>query len=165
MSDRRRKYDWKAIRRFYEAGHDVRECRARSRPTVCYHARRLGLDARADLGRRYDWDAIRAFYETGYSLQETREQFGFGRNAWSDAIGRGAITPRPRAEPIELILANGRARNRTHVKTRLLLAKLKGPRCEACGLVDWRSQPDGYLGRPEQGSPCRRVTRDTLTGR
>lgn len=62
-------------------------------------------------------------------------------NAWAEAIKRGAITPRPRAEPIERILAAGRRRNRLHVKTRLLLAKLKEARCEMCGLSSSRSQP------------------------
>ena len=111
-----------------------------SRPTVCFHARKLGIGARAELARRYDWDEIRTFYDAGHSLRETREHFGFGRNAWADAVRRGVVIPRPRAEPIELILAHGRPRNRTHVKTRLLLARLKGLQCEICGLAEWRSQ-------------------------
>ena len=61
------------------------------------------------------------------------KQFGFSRNAWWDAIRRGMITPRPRAEAIETVLMPGRRRNRYHVKGRLLAEGLKNGRCENCG--------------------------------
>ncbi len=193
--DRRRKYDWKAISVFYDAGHDVAACQERfgisngawhhavgrgdivrretsprpargstrrrvaeliaegltqaeiavalgvSRPTVCFHMRRLGISARPDFARRHDWREIAEFYEGGHSFTACRLKFGFSRNAWADAIRRGVIRPRPRAEPIDMILAAGRRRNRSHLKSRLLMAELKGPGCEECGLTEWRSKP------------------------
>lgn len=112
-----------------------------SAPTVCFHVRRLGVAARLEPARRYDWECIRAYYEAGHSAAECREAFGFGVNAWADAVRRGAIRPRPRLEPLERILAVGRPRSRQHVKSRLLMAGLKEERCESCGLTDWRGQP------------------------
>ncbi len=195
VSDRRRKYDWQAIRTLYEAGHTARACQERfgfsngawhravqrgditirerpaarprgatrsevarlagegvaqaeiarrlgvSPPTVSFHVRMLGLPARANLARRYDWPEIRVYYEAGHSLRGCRRRFGFGRNAWADAVRRGAIEPRPRLEPLELILKAGRRRNRNHVKGRLLVARLKEPRCETCGLTEWQGRP------------------------
>ncbi|HYZ81150.1 MAG TPA: HNH endonuclease [Solirubrobacteraceae bacterium] len=112
-----------------------------SKPTVCFHARKLGVAARTALARRYDWLTIRAYYEAGHSASECRREFGFGVNAWADAIRRGIIVPRPRLEPLDQILAAGRRRSRQHVKTRLLTAGLKESRCESCGLTQWRDQP------------------------
>ena len=191
----RTRYDWDAIRRFYETGHTVRECVERfgfsngawhhavkrgliilrdaqprrprdvtrrevqrlpgcglsqteianrlgvSKPTVCFHVRNLGIPAQADLAKRFDWTEVRAYHEAGHSFRQCLTHFGFSRNAWADAIQRGAIVPRPRLEPIDQILASGRRRNRFHVKTRLLLAGLKEARCEECGLTEWRSRP------------------------
>ena len=109
-----------------------------SKPTVCFHTRMLGVPASVDFGRRYDWDEIRAVYESGSSMTECMRRFGFSRNAWWDAIRRGAIVPRPRLEPLDDILAANRQRNRHHVKGRLLDAGLKERRCERCGFSDWR---------------------------
>ena len=112
-----------------------------SKPTVCFHARLLGVPPEVNFARRYDWEAIRAFYEVGHSMTACMKRFGFSRNAWWDAIRRGAIVPRDRLEPIADILADGRRRNRNHVKRRLLLAGLKQEVCEGCGIVSWRGQP------------------------
>jgi len=108
-----------------------------SRPTVCFHMRKLGIPARSEPAQRYEWSEVRMFYESGHSMRECLRQFGFSRSAWADAVHRGAIEPRPRLEPLEAILAAGRRRNRNHVKLRLLAAGLKQERCEACGLTDW----------------------------
>jgi 5-methylcytosine-specific restriction endonuclease McrA len=67
--------------------------------------------------------------------------FGFSRNAWSDAIRRGVICPRPRLEPLDAVLAHGRQRNRYHVKLRLFGAGLKDQECELCGLTEWQGNP------------------------
>ncbi|HWD74025.1 MAG TPA: helix-turn-helix domain-containing protein [Solirubrobacteraceae bacterium] len=112
-----------------------------SAPTVCFHVRKLGVAVRAEAARRYDWKRIRAFYEAGHSATDCRRQFGFGINAWADAIRRGAIQPRPRLVPLEDVLAAGRRRSRQHVKSRLLMAGLKQQRCEECGLLDWCGRP------------------------
>jgi hypothetical protein len=112
-----------------------------SRPTVCFHVRKLGIAASTQLAQRYDWDAIREYYEAGHSAAECRSRFGFGRDAWRHAVDRGAIQSRPKLEPIDDVLAAGRRRSRAHVKARLLMAGLKGKCCEACGLTEWRGAP------------------------
>jgi hypothetical protein len=112
-----------------------------SKPTVCFHMRRLGVPAKSELARRYKWDEIRDYYEQGHSASECRRCFGFSRDAWLDAIRRGDIMPRPRLEPIESVLAAGRRRSRDHVKARLLIAGLNELACEACGLAEWRGEP------------------------
>ncbi len=112
-----------------------------SKPTVCFHVRKLGVTARPDMARRYDWARIRAFYEAGNSATACRREFGFGINAWAEAIQRGAIIARPRLEPLHQVLPAGRRRSRQHVKSRLLMAGLKEPRCEVCGLTAWRGRP------------------------
>ena len=100
----------------------------------------LGVPPAVDFAKRYDWDAIRAYYEAGHSMTQCIAEFGFSRNAWWDAIRRGVISPRPRREPIEDILASGRRRSRSHVKLRLLDAGLKKESCERCGLSAWRGE-------------------------
>ena len=112
-----------------------------SKPTICFHVRMLGIPASVDFAQRYDWEVIRSAYDSGSSMTECMRRFGFSRNAWWDAIRRGAIVPRPRLEPIEDILVANRRRTRCHVKARLLNAGLKHRRCELCGLWDWRGRP------------------------
>lgn len=112
-----------------------------SKPTVCFHMRMLGVPPAVEFATRYDWEAIRAHYEAGHSMTNCMATFGFSRNAWWDAIRRGVISPRPRLEPIDQLLARGRRRNRHHVKTRLLSAGLKEARCEHCGIGEWRNRP------------------------
>lgn len=112
-----------------------------SKPTVCFHMRMLGVAPAVEFAKRYDWRAIREHYEAGHSMTECMARFGFSRNAWWDAIRRGAMYPRPRLEPLDLLLRHGRRRNRHHVKMRLLDARLKERRCEKCGLTEWKGQP------------------------
>jgi 5-methylcytosine-specific restriction endonuclease McrA len=112
-----------------------------SRPTVCFHVRRLGVPPNRDLSKRYDWDQIRSFYDSGHSIAECRRKFGFSRDAWRAAVRRGVITQRPRLEPLADVLAAGRQRSRQHVKARLLAAGVKVLQCEGCGLSDWLGQP------------------------
>jgi DNA-binding transcriptional ArsR family regulator len=70
-----------------------------SKPTVCFHMRSLGLDADSKFSGRYDWAEICAYYELGHTMRECQEEFGFSGAAWSEAVRRGDIVPRPRAEP------------------------------------------------------------------
>jgi hypothetical protein len=112
-----------------------------SKPTVCFHMRKLGIAASDQFARRYDWTAIREYYDSGRSAAECRDRFGVGRDAWRDAADRGAIQLRPKLEPIDEVLAAGRRRSRAHVKARLLNAGLKGKCCEACGLTEWQGAP------------------------
>lgn len=44
-----------------------------------------------------DWQAIRNHYEAGYSRTECQAKFGFSNGAWTRAVGRGEIVPRPRS--------------------------------------------------------------------
>jgi hypothetical protein len=104
-----------------------------SKPTVCFHMRMLGIPPKEDFARRYDWETIRAYYDAGHSMTECGRHFGFSRNAWWDAIRRGAIEPRPRLEPIELVLNGEKPRNRYHVKSRLLAEGLSGRSVSAAG--------------------------------
>jgi hypothetical protein len=62
---------------------------------VSRRAAQLGLPMQKH-ARRFDWKAIQAFYEAGHTLAECREQFGISNGAWSQAVARGDVTPRPR---------------------------------------------------------------------
>jgi len=84
--------------------------------------RKLGIPAQSRFSRRYDWEQIRAYYEEGHSAKECWERFGVSRNAWVDAISRGAINPRPRAQPLDEVLERRRRGSRHHIKLRLLAA-------------------------------------------
>jgi 5-methylcytosine-specific restriction endonuclease McrA len=133
-----------AVRRLFAEGVsqvEIARTLGVSKPTVCFHLRMLGIPPSVDFAKRYDWDEIRSYYEAGHSLTVCRQRFGFSRNAWWDAVRRGAIVPRPRLEPLENVLAAGRPRNRNHVKLRILSAGLKEEACEVCGLTEWRGRP------------------------
>jgi hypothetical protein len=110
-----------------------------SKSTVSYHKRRLGhvIDVRCN--RRYDWNAIQRFYDAGHTIRECQAEFGFARKTFMDAVRRGALTTRPRAMPIAILLAG--PRNRTHLKGRLIAEGLKENRCEECGLTEWLGRP------------------------
>jgi hypothetical protein len=112
-----------------------------SKPTVCYHMRRLGIAGDTKFSRRYDWVAIRAYYDAGHSMRECQKEFGFSGGAWSDAVARGDISPRPRAARIASVFVVGEKRNRFHLKRRLLADGLKQRLCEACGVSEWRGRP------------------------
>jgi DNA-binding CsgD family transcriptional regulator len=111
-----------------------------TKATVSYHARRLGAPIDERCNRRYDWAAVQEYYDAGHSLRECELAFGFARKTWFDAVARGAIQPRPQAQPIEQLLVVGR-RNRGHLKRRLLAAGLLENRCRECGITEWRGEP------------------------
>jgi DNA-binding CsgD family transcriptional regulator len=153
--DRRRssRFDWSArqpalgktredVRRLLEAGLTqaavARELDI-SPPTVSYHARRLGIPRQERAARRFDWAAVQRSYDSGLTVRECGELHGFSSCAWSDAVRRGAVIPRPRAMPLEELL-DGR-RNRDHVKQRLIDLGLKENACELCGCSQWRGRP------------------------
>ena len=112
-----------------------------SKAAVTYHARRLGERIDERCARRYDWPSIQAFYDKGHTMRECVERFGFSPASWSQAVGRGAIKPRPSALAIEELCVEGRLRGRDYLKMRLLREGLKTDRCERCGLEDWRGRP------------------------
>jgi 5-methylcytosine-specific restriction endonuclease McrA len=112
-----------------------------SKPTVCFHKRSLGIEIDSRFSRRYDWAEVREYYEAGHSMRECKIAFGFSGGAWSDAVQRGDIDPRPRAAANQTVFVRGRKRSRYHLKARLLKDRLKEPRCDECGLIRWRGQP------------------------
>jgi hypothetical protein len=46
---------------------EVAEVLEISRPTVCYHKRKLGYEMRAAFGRRYNWALVNRYYQAGNS--------------------------------------------------------------------------------------------------
>jgi len=112
-----------------------------SKPTVCFHLRSLGIEGDTRFSRRYDWREIRAYYEAARSMRECQEEYGFSGASWSQAVQRGDIEPRPRAERQHSLSAKGAKRNRYHLNRRLLADGLKEPVCEDCGIAEWRGQP------------------------
>lgn len=109
-----------------------------SKSTVAYHRRRLDQPVDSRCARRYDWAAVQRYYDEGHSITDCQREFGFARKTFRDATMRGAVVTRPQAAPIETYLVAGRRTNRDHLKRRLFGAGLKEPRCESCGLTEWR---------------------------
>ncbi len=110
-----------------------------SAPTVSYHARRLGIPRAEGPARRFDWPAIQRSYDGGLSVGECAALHGFSAWAWSDAVRRGVVTPRPRAMALEQLL--DAPRNRNHIKQRLFDLGVKANACEVCGISEWCGQP------------------------
>jgi hypothetical protein len=112
-----------------------------SKPTVSYHARRLGIPAEDKYNCRYDWADVQRHYDAGNSITACQLRFGFARKTFMDAVRRGDVVTRAQAAPIETYLVAGRAVNRHHLKGRLLGAGLKQNRCEVCGIDEWLGRP------------------------
>lgn len=130
-----------------------------SKPTVSYHARKLGIQPDEKASRRYDWDAIQAAHDGGLSVRECCAEFGCSRSAWHEAVRAGKLNARSSLIPIDELLVVGRSTARHHLKGRLVKAGLKEERCEECGLDEWRGRRlrvtlhhvngDGYDNRLE----------------
>ncbi len=132
------------VRTLLDEGHSQREIARRlgiGKTAVVFHARRLHLPADPRFARRYDWTEIRAAYDGGLSFRQCRERFGFSSVAWSAAVQRGDIVPRPRRIPIEELLVDDRRTARNHLKWRLLDEGLKRNQCEECGITEWLGEP------------------------
>jgi DNA-binding CsgD family transcriptional regulator len=112
-----------------------------SKPTVSYHARRLGAPVDDRGARRYDWAEVQRYYDDGHSVSDCVAAFGFSRQTWSAAVSRGAIVPRPRALPLDELCVNGTPRARENLRRRLLASGVKQWECECCGIRDWRGAP------------------------
>jgi transposase-like protein len=106
--------------------------------TVSHHARALGITTRSECARRYDWSEVQRYYDEGHSVADCRRHFGMANRTFTDAVRRGAIITRPQGLPMADLLVAGRPRCRSHVKGRLLRSGLKAPRCDECGLEQWR---------------------------
>jgi transposase-like protein len=112
-----------------------------SKGTVCYHVRQLGLEGDSRFRKRYDWEEIQRAHASGMSMRECQRRFGFSTAAWHDARKRGVLDTRAPGIPIDELLVAGRARNRGHIRARIIRAGLKEERCELCGLDEWRGRP------------------------
>ncbi len=139
-------YNWTAIQTFHDEGNGFSACRLRFglTHTAWIKAIRRG-ELRTverpfeDRRRRYNWAEIQAYYDAGHTLVECMARFNFCRAAWHKARQRGEIRPRPRAGPLETLLAT--STSRIAVKRRLLRDGLLTPACSICGLTSWRGQP------------------------
>jgi 5-methylcytosine-specific restriction endonuclease McrA len=132
------------IAELLEGGHGLTEIARMLEitiPTVWYYAVSVGYEPDQKFNRRYDWDEVQRYYDAGHTVRECREHFGFANKTWNDAVRRGAVSARPRAIPLDDLLASGRIRNRGNLKARILAAGLKDGSCEECGLTEWRGRP------------------------
>jgi DNA-binding CsgD family transcriptional regulator len=109
-----------------------------SKPTVSYHARRLGHEVDARCARRYDWAAVQRFYDDGHSVADCVAAFGFSKQTWHAAVNAGRVSPRPVLTPIAALCVADVPRSRANVKRRLLAEGLKEHRCERCGIHRWQ---------------------------
>src|SRR5205823_8713017 len=114
------------------------EVLALSKSTVCYHARRLGIEGDQRFGRRYDWGAVRSAYERGLSIGGLMREFGFCRSSWDEAVRRGEIIPRSERQELELYLRRDCRVSRGFLKRGLVRTGLKPEGCERCGVQQWR---------------------------
>lgn len=132
------------VRRLLAEGKSITEI-ARilvlSKSTVCYHARRLGVEAEAKYATRYDWTAIRHFYEAGHTARECRQRFGCSVSAWCDAVIRGDVRLRNDADELAIRLSRGVPMDRAQLKRWLIQSGLKTGKCEHCGIDKWRGRP------------------------
>jgi DNA-binding transcriptional ArsR family regulator len=108
-----------------------------SRPTVTYHAKRLGFPSDRRFAVQYDWAEIRHAYDSGLSISECKDRFGFCSQTWYDAVERGDIVPRPSSMPIAELCVAGVRRGRRYLKQRLIDEGLRSGACEQCGIESW----------------------------
>jgi transposase len=143
MSGRRTHETRDAVRALLEQGvrrAEIARLLGVSRPTVTFHAKRLGFESQRAAALRYDWPAVRSYYERGHSMRECCVRFGFSKQTWYDAIKRGFLVPRAKVPSLANYLVVGRRVNRYHLKRYLLAGGLKANRCEQCGITEWRSR-------------------------
>jgi hypothetical protein len=93
------------------------------------------FDSRA----KHDWVAIKLYYDSGKSMRDCVKRFGFCIGAWSKAVRRGDIKPRPNGMPIEELLSSSPSLRR--LRARLINAGLLKNECGGCGLSEWRDEP------------------------
>jgi hypothetical protein len=94
------------------------------------------MDQRCRL--RYDWPQVQSYYDDGHSVRECCLYFGFSSHSWHEAVKRGAVVPRPQGMPLDRLLVAKTPRGRWNIKQRLIGAGVKEPRCEKCGISEWR---------------------------
>ena len=73
-----------------------------SKPTVCYHARKLGHPRDERFNRRYDWTEVQRYYDEGHSITACQQRFGFARkSSWTPSPAARSLRARtaPRWRP------------------------------------------------------------------
>jgi HNH endonuclease len=149
---KRNVFDWDVIQRYYDRGHTRAECMAKFgfSPSAWTKAvRRFKLVQRSQEGRagasiedgrfRYDWAVVQRYHDEGHTRAETTRHFGFCSAAWTKAVERGVLKPRPAGKSVPEMLAT--VRSRYAVKLRLLRDGILVNRCDLCGLTEWRGLP------------------------
>lgn len=137
----RNTYNWKAIQRYYECGHDRNSCMDRYGFTLdaWYKAIRRGaLTARLQRGT-VDWASVQSFYDQGNSYRECSARFGFAAESWRKAVNRGDLKARANRWPLGRILSE--SKSRVSIKRRLLEAGILKNACDECGISEWRGRP------------------------
>src|SRR5215831_21043953 len=82
VSGRRSTGTAKAVHELLELGMTRSEVARRlgvSKPTVTYHAKRLGFASDSTAARRYDWIEVQRYYDEGNSITACQLRFGFTR--------------------------------------------------------------------------------------
>ena len=87
--------------------------------TVTYHATKLGLEIDKRFARRFDWSLVQQYYDEGHSVRDCMKVFGFSSWAWSGAVTRGLLIPRPGFKPLEEVFQANTRRGRGHLKAAL----------------------------------------------
>jgi DNA-binding CsgD family transcriptional regulator len=140
MSGKRSHATRDAVRALLEEGISRAEIADRlgvSRPTVTYHAKRLGFPSESGPARRYDWVEVQRYYDAGHPITKCQQRFGFTRKTFMDAVDRGAVASRPQAAPIATYLTVGKRQHRGNLKRRLIAEGFKRHECERCGISEW----------------------------
>ena len=144
MSGRRTHDTRNAVRALLEQGVTRAEIATRlgvSRPTITYHAKRLGFASESGPARRYDWVEVQRYYDEGNSITDCQKRFGFTRKTFMDAVYRGAVLSRPQAAPIATYLTVGKRQHRGNLKRRLVSEGFKRHERERCGISNWLGRP------------------------
>src|SRR5579871_1748488 len=135
-------YDWTAVQQYHDEGHGFVECARRfgfthtawikaiKRGALCVAPAPFG-----DRRRKYDWREVRAHYNAGATYKECQRRFGFCAQAWSKAIRRGEIEPRPATKSMGQVLSS--RSSRWLKKKKLIREGYVAYHCLECGISDW----------------------------
>jgi hypothetical protein len=145
------RYDWEAVQGYYDEGHSQMDCALRfgfslaawfkavRRGDLRTESRRHRSRRRTARRRKYDWAAVQAYHDEGHRRIDCTRHFGFWPDAWTKAVQRGELIPRPYARSVEQMLST--TQSRASVKRRLLKEGILGNCCDECGLSEWRGRP------------------------
>lgn len=112
-----------------------------SKSTVAYHAKQLRLKRKINSVKRYNWQEIQEHYKQGNSVRDCQKRFGFSAGAWSSAVKRGDVKPRPQKTSLKQLLKDGTSIGSTRLKEKLLKVKLLKEVCNECGSgPTWRGK-------------------------